>query len=327
MRGRHEGVTINALVLDFTQDFFLTKFRNFEKLTGAKVEPIITSQSSWYDDVLSDIKYQDPGFIDLYQSFGNWIPQFAGLGGLLDITDHIRDQVGLDWFDVMPAVRNGVATYNKRVFAIPIDGDAILMLYRKDLVEDIGLPTPNTWDDVLEILEYYENKDINGDGVPDYGNCFSTAVNDIAGEIFYSVASSFLQTKGTSQGVFFDPETMTPVSSHREDEFVQILEVYEKLVKSSPFRDNMSGVNWQSNLQEFEAGRCVLWYNYPGPTRIIISNQAENKMKGVLNLAPLPGMKCKESDDCPFMSEDRANHAPFLASGGKSLLVIETRSA
>lgn len=324
MRGQHEGVTISVLVLDFTKDFFLTKFRNFEKLTGAKIKPIITSQSTWYDDVLSDIKYQDPGFIDLYQSFGNWIPQFADLGGLMDITQQINNVVGLDWFDLMPAVRNGVATYNKKVFAVPIDGDVILMLYRKDLVEDIGLPTPNTWDDVLEILEYYEkkeNNDINGDGIPDYGNCFSTAENDIAGEMFWSIASSFLQTKGTSQGVFFDPDTMTPISSHRNDDFIQVLELYKKLVKSSPFRDDMSGVGWQANLQEFEAGRCVLWYNYPGPTRIIVSNQAENNMKGALNLAPLPGMKCKEGDECPFMSEDGANHAPFLASGGMSLAV------
>lgn len=104
----------------------------------------------------------------------------------------------------MPAVRNGVATYKKKVFAVPIDGDVILMLYRRDLVEDVGLPTPNTWDDVLEILDYYKDKD----GL--YGNCLPTAQNDISGEIFFSIASSFLQTKGTSEGVFFDPDTMEP---------------------------------------------------------------------------------------------------------------------
>ena len=122
------------------------------------------------------------------------------------------------------------------------------MLYRKDLVEDIGLPTPRTWDDVLEILEYYDNKDINGDGVPDYGNCFATAEDNIGGESFWAVAGSFLQTLGTSSGIFFDPDTMEPISSYRQEDFIKILQLYKKLVQHSPFRDDPSGVRWQEAI-------------------------------------------------------------------------------
>lgn len=60
---------------------------------------------------------------------------------------------------------------------------------------------------------------------------------------------------------------------------------------------------------------------YKGPTRIIISNQADNNMTGTLDLAPLPGMKCDNTVDCPFASEDGANHAPYLASGGLCMAV------
>lgn len=92
--------------------------------------------------------------------------------------------------------------------------------------------------------------------------------------------------------------------------------MYKKIVHNSPFRDsNSKGVDWINNLSLFNEGKCALWYNYPGPTRIIISNQKANNMSGVLDLAPLPGMKC---EDCIFASEDNANHAPYLASGGES---------
>lgn len=321
MRNSHTNVTINIQILSHAKEFFLDKIRDFEELTGAIVTPRESAASAWYDDVRYDILSKDVGFIDAYASFGNWIPQFADMGGLMDITDEVVGKAGLDWFDIMPAVRNGVAEYNGKTFAVPLDGDVILMLYRKDLVEDVGLPTPGTWDDVLEILEYYDKKDINGDGVPDYGNCFATAEDNIGGESFWAVAASFLQTLGTSSGIFFDPDTMEPMSSYRQEDFIQILELYKKLVQHSPFRDDPSGVGWQENLAAFQEGRCVLWYNYLGPTRVIISKQAENNMTGVLNLAPLPGMKCKKDEYCPFASKDGANHAPFLASGGMSYAI------
>lgn len=116
---------------------------------------------------------------------------------------------------------------------------------------------------------------------------------------------------------------MEPVSSGRREEFVKILDFYKKLVDNSPFRDEniaeTKGVPWRTNMQHFNEGRCVLWYNYPGPTRFIISAQAANNMTGVLDLAPLPGMKCntENTGECPYASADGANHAPFLASGGE----------
>lgn len=323
MRGKHTGVEINVQVLDFTTSFFSEKIRNYEILTGAKVNTIIMSQQTWYPDLVEDIKFQNPGRVDLYGCFGNWIPQFAELGGFKDITDETLNVPGLDWFDIMPAVRKGVATYKKKVYGVPLDGDAIYMLYRKDLVEDVGLPTPRSWDDVLEILNFYEGKDINGDGIADFGNCFSTAERDIGGTMFWSIASSFLQTLGTAQGVFFNPETMDPVSS--TPEFLGVLEIYQKLVQHSPFALNNKGVNWETNRDYFNNKRCVLFYNYPGPIKSIISNQEVNMMNGTLNLAPLPGRKCKEDEFCPFKSEFGVNHAPFLAGGGFAYAVNDRK--
>ena len=203
--------------------------------------------------------------------------------------------------------------YKQNIYAIPLDGDVIYMLYRKDLVEDIGLPTPRSWDDVALILDYYEGKDIDGDGVPDYGNCFSTAENDIADKMFWAIASSFLQTRGTSQGTFFDPETMDPISNSIE--FIHVLEVYKHLVLHSPFVDNPEGVGWMENRELFNQKKCVLFYNFPGPIKSMISAQKENGLSGTLNLAPLPGKKCEADDECPFAS-DEVNYAPFLAGGG-----------
>eukprot|EP00521_Asterionellopsis_glacialis_P011617 CAMPEP_0195307030 /NCGR_PEP_ID=MMETSP0707-20130614/37506_1 /TAXON_ID=33640 /ORGANISM="Asterionellopsis glacialis, Strain CCMP134" /LENGTH=877 /DNA_ID=CAMNT_0040371267 /DNA_START=157 /DNA_END=2790 /DNA_ORIENTATION=- len=319
IRNKFQGVTISFLSLEFMGDYLKAKVEGFQNLTGATINNQWTTQSSWFRDIEEDVN--GGGIIDLYSIFGNWIPTFADEDGFLDITDDIANQVGLDWFDIMPAVRQGVASYKGSTYAVPVDGDVIIMLYRTDLVEEKGLPTPNTWDDVLEIIKYYdvdENSDFTGDGVADYAVCVSTQAEDIAGTMFWAVASSLLQTQGTSQGTFFNPDTFDPRSS--EPEFIEVLKLYDSLVQASPFRD-YGPKGWGDNLEEFEKGRCALWINYPGPTRILVGNQKKNNMSGVLNYAPLPGKKCESSIECPHRTKDGVSHAPFLASGGVGLAV------
>lgn len=320
------GQTFTLHSLEWIHDYMEAKVKGFEELTGANIRIAAKStQNTWFADVKQDV--EGAGIIDLYSIFGNWIPTFADKGGLKSITTEVREQVGLDWLDIMPAVRQGVATYNEEVYAVPVDGDVIIMLYREDLVEDVGLPTPNSWDDVMEIIDYYKDKDFTDDDEADYATCFSTAQSDIAGTMFWSIASTFLQTKGTSQGAFFDPETFEPASANPI--FEDILEMYNKLVQASPFRDH-GEYGWQDNLAEFQSGRCVLWFNYPGPTRVIVSNQKKNGQSGILRYQQLPGMNCdkllEKGVECTFPSKDGNNHAPFLASGGMSFAVSDSSS-
>ena len=313
MRNKHEGVTITIQLLDFQKNYYLPKFRAFERLTGATVKEAFSTTETLYSDISDDISNHNPGFIDLYSCFGNWVPQFVEMGGLKDISEDVSE-VGLDWFDIMPAVRMGVATYEQKTYAVPVDGDVIIMLYRTDLVEGVGLPTPRTWDDVETILDFYEGKDINGDGIADYGNCFATKKDNIADKMFWSIAASFLQTQGTSQGAFFDSALMKPISSNPK--FIGVLKIFKKLVLQSPFRDNKEGVRWQETSEMFQNKECVLFYNYVGPIKQIIGNQKERGLSGMLSILPLPGMKCSEDELCPHKSSYGANHAPFLAGGG-----------
>eukprot|EP00549_Striatella_unipunctata_P002701 CAMPEP_0118724236 /NCGR_PEP_ID=MMETSP0800-20121206/32451_1 /TAXON_ID=210618 ORGANISM="Striatella unipunctata, Strain CCMP2910" /NCGR_SAMPLE_ID=MMETSP0800 /ASSEMBLY_ACC=CAM_ASM_000638 /LENGTH=105 /DNA_ID=CAMNT_0006632759 /DNA_START=177 /DNA_END=492 /DNA_ORIENTATION=+ len=44
-------------------------------------------------------------------------------------------------------------------------------------------------------------------------------------------------------------------------------------------------------------------------------------MTGVLNYRQLPGKSCIDRSQCPYMSDDGASHAPFLASGGMTFAV------
>ena len=79
----------------------------------------------------------------------------------------------LNWPDVGPFFRDFNASYNGKVYTIPLDGDFHMVYYRKDLLAKDSVKAPATWDDYLAIAKKYQGKDLNGDGEPDYGSCIA----------------------------------------------------------------------------------------------------------------------------------------------------------
>ena len=106
-----------------------------------------------------------------------------------------------------PFFRDFSATYKGKVYTIPLDGDFQMVYYRSDLLQQDGLQPPATWDDYLAIAKEYHGQDLNGDGKPDYGSCIAKKRNAQSYWFITSVAGDFIQTQGTSQGVFFDTRT------------------------------------------------------------------------------------------------------------------------
>lgn len=66
MRNAHQGVSINIQVLEWMADYMKTKIANYEALTGVTINPILTTQATWFDDIEEDIN--GAGFIDLMPS-------------------------------------------------------------------------------------------------------------------------------------------------------------------------------------------------------------------------------------------------------------------
>ena len=85
------------------------------------------------------------------------------------------------------------------------------MYYRADLLKEAGFNPPTTWDEYLKIAKYFHGKDLNEDGKPDYGSCLSKKPGNVTCWAMWSIAASLLQSHGTQQGAFFDPETMQPL--------------------------------------------------------------------------------------------------------------------
>jgi multiple sugar transport system substrate-binding protein len=138
-----------------------------------------------------------------------------------------------------------------------------------------------------------------------------------------SVASAYIQSKGTSQGVFFDTETMAPLVNN--DAFKAALAVYAETTKYAPPDEINLDVGDTRGL--FTTGRCALTLDW-GDIGTLAIDPTTSKVQDKVGAAILPGspkvldrasgalVDCT-AELCPH-AIDGVNHAPFAAFGGWS---------
>src|SRR4029078_4249001 len=145
---------------------------------------------------------------DAYVFDPQWFGDFVPAGFVEDLTDKVKNDKTLQWDDVGPFFRDFSATYQGKVYAIPLDGDFHMLYYRTDLLEKDGLKPPATWDDYIAIAKKYNGQDLNGDGKPDYGSCLFKKKAAQSYWTITDIAASMIQSQGTGQGRSFNTAQM-----------------------------------------------------------------------------------------------------------------------
>ncbi len=100
-----------------------------------------------------------------------YAPQFENAGQLVDITDQTKDWPELA--DVSPGHKT-VATFNDRLFGVPLYADVSALFYNKDLFTKAGLDPNKPPTSLAEVKTYADKITALGGGVTGYylpGNC------------------------------------------------------------------------------------------------------------------------------------------------------------
>jgi multiple sugar transport system substrate-binding protein len=294
----------------------------FGKRTGAKINVITVPFSDLYNKILSDVATGTNSY-DAFVFDPQWMGDYVPPGYLEDLTDRVEGDKALQWDDIAPFFRDFSATFEGRVYTIPLDGDFQMVYYRKDVLKKDGVAPPATWEDYIAIAKRYHGKDLSGDGRPDYGSCIAKKRSAQSYWMFWSIAGSFLQTEGTDQGSFFDVDSMEPLVKNAG--FAQALDIYKATTQFGPPSERNLDVGDTRGL--FTSGRCALSIDWGDIGTLAIDPQTstvEDKVGAVI----LPGTRrvldrdtgqlvaCNEQT-CPH-AIDGINHAPFSAFGGWS---------
>jgi multiple sugar transport system substrate-binding protein len=319
-----EGVEVNIITFTGPQiaEPLQRRAPDFQKLTGAKVNVVTVPFSDLYQKVLTDLATGTNSF-DGFVFAPQWMVDYIVPGYLEDLTDRVANDEQIQWDDIAPFFRDFSATFNGRIYTIPLDGDFQMVYFRKDVLEAAGLNPPETWEDYLNIAAAVHGQDMNGDGEPDYGSCISKKRGAQAYWMVWSVAAAFLQSQGTSQGSFFDQDTFTPLTNN--EAFAKALELYKATTDYGPPDELNLDVGDTRGL--FTSGRCALSIDW-GDIGTLAIDPETSVVQDKVGAVILPGtpqvldratgslVDCDENT-CPY-AVNGINHAPFAAFGGWS---------
>jgi len=318
-----DGITIDILTFVGPQvaEPLQRRGPDFEALTGAKVNIVTVPNADLYQTMLTDLA-TGANTYDGFLFAPAWTVDFVPSGYLENLDEHIANDPDLEWEDVALFFRN-FNSYDGSVYSIPLDGDFHMVYYNKSVLETLGMEPPKTWDDYLAIAEAANGMDFNGDGEGDYGSCISKARSQQSYWWITSIAAPFIQSQGTSQGVFFNTDTMEPLTNNAG--FIRALEIYKATSEFGPPDEQTMNVGDTRTL--FITGRCALSLDW-GDIGTLAIDPEQSTMADNVGSIITPGstevvdwstgelVACDETT-CPY-AVDGVNYAPFASFGGWS---------
>ncbi|MDQ0474728.1 ABC transporter substrate-binding protein [Labrys wisconsinensis] len=319
--GEFDGVTVNVMTqTGAIQEPLQRRAPEFEKLTGAKINVIAVPFSDLYQKVLTDWA-SGTNSVDAAVFAPQWMVDYVAGGYLEEISGRIAKDTAIQWNDIAPFFRDFSSSYGGKTYLVPLDGDFHMLYYRTDVFEKAGLKPPATWDEYLA-----DAKKLNGmeiDGTKIYGSCIAKKRNAQSYWFVTDVVGSMTQSKGTSQGTFFNTKDMTPLVDN--EAFRKALDFLKESTQYGPPDELNLDVSDTRPL--FTSGKCALNLDW-GDVGVLAVDPATSKVIDKTGSVITPGSKevlnwdtgkleaCTK-DNCPH-AIDGVNHAPYAAFGGWS---------
>lgn len=197
--------------------------------------------------------------------------------------------------------------FGDRWYAFNNDHDGMVLYYRRDLFSDprwrsafrqqygYDLPLqPSTWQQVVDIARFFNNKDWNGDGKNDYGITMHLKVGEQGFFNYLALAASFVvnPAPGSSpkqvtryHNVFwFDPETMKPLINSAGH--VRALETLKQMAEAGP--QAMLGWGLGEAWDVFLRGNAAMVFTF-GDVGTLAEDVRVSTIRGKLGTVPIPG--------------------------------------
>ncbi len=232
----------------------------WERLTGIKVKVVEVPLSEVFSKIMLDYRSGGGGF-DVVDVVPSWMPDLAQAGALEPLDSYI-DRYGYsdEIRQIAPTFRDNWMKANDRIYALPDDGDALILYYRKDLFADPELRTafkakygydlapPKTWRQFAEIGQFLTDR-LKTQGI--YG---ASAVRDPA------FAQYMFQERFRNEGGrFFDPVTMRASIN----DTVGIRTLTEMREENRFMPPGVEAFKFPENLAVFLSGQAAMTISWP----------------------------------------------------------------
>jgi multiple sugar transport system substrate-binding protein len=168
----------------------------WEELTGIKVNVIESQVNEMFPKMLQEHR-AGTGAYDVLSVVPAWMGDMVRAGAVEPLDEYV-DKYGYraELDDIGDVYRENQMRIGDTIYGFPDDGDVLILYYRKDIFEEMGLSVPTTWDEFYEV-----SKAITDAKAPEvYGAGFMR----VRGLLHY-----FYQERARNEGCkFFDSESM-----------------------------------------------------------------------------------------------------------------------
>jgi multiple sugar transport system substrate-binding protein len=206
-----------------------------------------------------------------------YAPQFEKAQQLVDITDRIKD-----WPELKTASKGHmtVATFEEKLYGVPLYADVSALFYNKDLFERAGLDPNKPPTSLAELREYAGKITALGGGIKGYylpGNC--------AGCNIFTVGPLMWASGAKIEALGPGDEPLTG------DGVKQVLEFAREMVKSKNVPDGARTENGETFHLQFGSGKLGMMGT--GNFNITLAREQNKDMKFGIGLLPgvTPGSK------------------------------------
>ncbi len=233
-----EPVTLRVLWVQWDPSNAFAKVASkYEQVTNGrvKVEMDFLAQDLWYQKWLAAAQAHEYVW-DLVVLDSQWIGMGVDGGHLMDLTDALK---GKSFVQGIPEKTRQYymadPTLSGKIWSVPLEVDAEILIYRKDLFDDPAnkaafkkkygyeLQPPDTWAQLRDAAEFFNDPDNNF-----YG--FITKW----GKGYDAITWDFNQVLWAFGGAFWDPKTKTAEGYINSPKAVEAMEFYKVLAQFAP---------------------------------------------------------------------------------------------
>jgi multiple sugar transport system substrate-binding protein len=275
IKAKHNGAVLRVLAIPHpSSDAMRAMAPEFEKATGIKLAWEMVGSSDIVPKQMLAHTAKDAAY-DVYMVRGVSLAEYDAKGVLADLGPYLRDAprtpADYDYQDLSKAFRDGLGEHAGKVLGIPVAGESFFVSYRKDLFQKYGKAPPDSFDDLLELARFFQNKEPGLYGISmraETGRTFA-----LAWDLFTPAFGGAILDQQTWDVKINTPETLAS------------LKYFLALLANAP--PDIETYSWDAAVSAFAAGRTAMWFDATSLQPWIV-DPTKSKVVGKVAYAPPP---------------------------------------
>ncbi|PIP21201.1 MAG: ABC transporter substrate-binding protein [Candidatus Omnitrophica bacterium CG23_combo_of_CG06-09_8_20_14_all_40_11] len=196
-----------------------------------------------------------------------WLPKFAKQGWIIPLDDWFGEEERKEFLpgDIQGSIFEG------RIYRIPLQTDAGILYYRKDLLEQKGYSSPRTWDEFVKISKELQSPPSV------WGFVFQ-------GKQYEGLVCNFLEILWSFEGDVFDEKGDLVLNSPVSAQALKFM--YDLIHTHKITPSGVTTYEEEESRYVFQEGHAVFCRNWPYLWSL--AQKEGSTIKGKIGVAPLP---------------------------------------